>query len=184
MSLNCIVDPAVPHMEPFVENKMPYMYVNNVKEHSDPVILLRSVIGMMRFMIKHCSSNNIDNFGENIKKYMNEINNSLRIYNNIKKNHDAMEKGLSDMRKSLVDNLEEMKNDEKKSRDEEYHPTPKKFKANNGNGHKNDSIEWNFDESPENNRASTSTPYPVLQDIRASNNLASTEPGKIPIIQL
>ena len=66
MSLNCIVDPAVPHMEPFVENKMPYMYVNNVKEHSDPVILLRSVIGMMRFMIKHCSSNNSENFGENI----------------------------------------------------------------------------------------------------------------------
>ena len=177
MSLNCIVDPTVPHMEPFVENKMPYMYVNNVKEHSDPVILLRSVIGMMRFMIKHCSSNNSDNFGENLKKYMTEINTSLRIYNSIKKNYDAMEKGLSDMKKSLVDNLEKMKEDEKKSRDDEYHPTPKKFKADPGNGHENDSME-----SPENIRASTSSGS--SDNIRASNNFSSTEAGKIPVIHL
>ena len=73
--------------------------------------------------------------------------------------------------------------DEKKSRDDEYHPTPKKFKADPENGHKNDSMEsseelFNFSE---NIRASTST---VSSDnIRASNNL-STEAGKIPVIQL
>ena len=177
MSLNCIVDRTVPPMEPFVENKMPFVYVDNVKEHSDPVLLLRSVIGIMKVVIKHCSSNNSDNFGENLKKYMTEINTSLCIYNSIKKNYDAMEKPLSDMRKSLAANLERMKEDEIKSRDDEYHPTPKKFKANPGNGHENDSME-----SPENIRASNST---VSSDsIRASNNLASTEAGKIPVIQL
>ena len=132
MSLNCIVDPAVPHMEPFVINKMPYMYVDNVKEHSDPVILLRSVIGMMRFMIKHCSSNNSENFGENIKKYIADINSSLRIYDKLLKNHTTNGNTLMELKNSLNANLEKMKDDEKKSRDEEYHPTPKKFKADPG----------------------------------------------------
>ena len=70
--------------------------------------------------------------------------------------------------------------DEKKSRDDEYHPTPKKFKANPGN----DSMEslFDFSEIPENIRASTSD-LPS-DSIRAFNHLASTEAGKIPVIQL
>ena len=171
------MDPDVTSMEPFIDNKLPYMYVDNVKEHSDPVTLLRLVIGTMKVIIKYFSSTNSDNFGENLKKYMTEINTSLRIYDSIKKNHIAMDKGLSEMRKSLDSNLERMEKDEKKSRDDEYHPTPKKFKADPGNGHENDSME-----SPENIRASTST---VSSDsIRASNNPSSTEAGKIPVIQL
>ena len=118
------MDPDVTSMEPFIENKLPYMYVDNVKEHSDPVTLLRLVIGTMKVIIKHFSSNNSDNFGENLKKYMTEINTSLRIYDSIKKNHTAMDKGLSEMRKSLDANLERMEKDEKKSKDDEYHPTP------------------------------------------------------------
>ena len=178
------MDPDVTSMEPFIDNKLPYMYVDNVKEHSDPVTLLRLVIGTMKVIIKYFSSTNGDNFGENLKKYMTEINTSLRIYDSIKKNHTAMDKGLSEMRKSLDANLERMEMDEKKSRDDKYHPTPKKFKANPGNGHENDSMEsiFDFSEIPENIKPSTST---VSSDsIRASNNLVSTEAGKIPVIQL
>ena len=75
-----------------------------------------------------------------------------------------------------------MEMDEKKSRDDEYHPTPKKFKANPGNEHSNDSMDFFDFESPENNRASTSTVS--IDSIRAPNNLVSTEAGKIPVIQL
>ena len=178
LSLNCIVDPDVNSMEPFIDNKLPYMYVDNVKEHSDPVTLLRLVIGTMKVIIKHFSSTNSDNFGENLKKYMTEIKNSLRIYDSIKKNHTAMEKGLSEMRKSLHANLERMEMDEKKSREGEDHPTPKQFKANPGNGHSNDSMDFFDFESPENNEAS------INDGIRASNNLVSTDAGKIPLIQL
>ena len=176
MSLNCIVDPAIPNMEPFIDNKIPYMYVDNVKEHSDPVLLLRSVIVIMKAMIKHCSSNNSDNFGENLKKYMIDIKNSLRIYGKLLKNHKTNGDTLTELKDSLDVVLERMEKDEKKSRDDEYHPTPKKFKPNDpGNGHENDSLEY-----PENIRASTIS----RDNIRASNSIATTDAGIIPLIQL
>ena len=137
MSLNCIVDPAFHNMEPFIDNTLPCMYVDNVMEHSDPVLLLRSVILIMKVIIKHFSKNNSDNFDENLRKYVTEIKNSLRIYGTMKK---AVDKGLSEMKDSLEANLRLMQDDEEKSRDDEYHPTPKKFRPNPGNGDENDSM--------------------------------------------
>ena len=102
VSLNCIVNPAVPNLTPFVKEGKPYMYVDSAKiDNADPVSLFRAVVGMMKFMIDHCMDNKVENFGVKIDKYIEQTKRSLTIYQKMQKDHTSMGKQLSEMKTCL-----------------------------------------------------------------------------------
>ena len=137
VSLNCIVDPAVPNLTPFVKEGKPYMYVDNGKsENSDPVSLFQAVVGMMKFMIEHCKDNKMENFGVKINEYVEQTNKTLEIYQQMWKDHNTMGNRLKKLKECLDGHIKILESDrteneksQKRNGDKLCEPNPKYPKA-------------------------------------------------------
>eukprot|EP00092_Neocalanus_flemingeri_P004035 GFUD01004344.1.p1 GENE.GFUD01004344.1~~GFUD01004344.1.p1 ORF type:complete len:393 (+),score=129.17 GFUD01004344.1:135-1181(+) len=140
VSLNCIVDPTITNLEPFVKDGKPYMYVDNARtENSDPISLFRAIVGMMKFMIDHCIDNKEENFGMKIEKYMEPTRKMLKLYGAMLQNHNTSGKNLDKMKESLEGLIKDLETDKvknegglKRTNTDALESQPKHFKTEHG----------------------------------------------------